>query len=1020
MTAARVDKAAEELRSDPGRTAGDGRDADASADPLRVVGIGASAGGLSALESFFENCPNDSGAAFVVIQHLSPKHESLMAGLLARRTSMPVTMIDTDSRIEPNHVYLIPPGAVMRVDAGVLRLSPRSEVLSLPIDIFFSSLAENYGRNSIGIVLSGTGSDGTRGAIAINEAGGLVLIQDPAEAKFDGMPMSVRRAGVVDASLPVSELAARALAHRTKPPSMLVPGTAEDQDFADAGPKRAVKAESEALDLIFEALNDASGVDFRAYKSTTILRRLGRRMQVRSVQNLKGYLELLLSSPEELDTLHRELLISVTRFFRDEEAFSALEERIVPRIVDGLGRHDMARVWVAGCATGEEAYSIAILLFEAFAQAGRSPQIKIFATDVNQTNLQHASAGTFPTSIAAEVSAARLERFFVQERDTFTVSPELRQALVFARHDLLRDPPFTRMDLVSCRNTLIYFRRDSQEAALRRLQYAVRNEGFLFLGSSETLVGAAHGFAAVDAQHKIFVRVGAREHAPLDLKAAAPQSGKRRAGQPSETARAVARSPEAALRPSEGPSRDHGGVVGAAVQALLDAWAPPSILVNERFEAVHFQGDLRPFLRTRSGRASFDLTRLLPEALGAVASVLVQKARDGAGPQASDRVDLCIEDVRYALRLHALPISSSQTDACVLLSFERLDPAGTTAGNPQEIDLAGVARARIDILEKQLDATRADLQATIQELETSNEELQATNEELMASNEELQSSNEELQSVNEEINTVNAEYQEKMALLNRLNADLSSMIRAVGLATIFLDDALLITRFSPDAVSVFKLRESDIGRPLGDITHRLKYPNLLEDIRRTIGSEERLEREVMTNDGEFFRVRIVPYPVRSSGHRGAVVTLMNVTVYRDLARLQGVIDALPEHVALLDGDGTIILTNSAWTRFARANGDSRLSRCGPGANYLDACRVSCTPDASDAGTEDARLAARARDGVKAILEGSSTSFSMEYPCHAPDRHRWFFMAAAPVAGAEFGAVVSHVEITSWYDERRED
>lgn len=1015
MTAAGTNQVRKTVRSDPEVSAADERHLDACADALRVVGIGASAGGLSALESFFENCPNDSGAAFVVIQHLSPKHESLMAGLLARRTSMPVTMIDADSQIEPNHVYLIPPGAVMRVDDGILRLSPRSEVLSLPIDIFFTSLAENYGRNSVGIVLSGTGSDGTRGAIAINEAGGLVLIQDPAEAKFDGMPLSVRRAGVVDASLPVSELASRALAHSTKPPSTLVHGRSEDQEPAETEPGTGVKAESDALDLIFEALNDATGVDFRAYKSTTILRRLGRRMQVRSLSSLKAYLELLLSSAEELDALHRELLISVTRFFRDEEAFAALEERVIPRIVDGLARDDMARVWVAGCATGEEAYSIAILLSEAFERVGRPPQVKIFATDVNPGNLQYASAGAYPSSIATEVSPARLERFFVKERDTFTVSPGLRQALVFARHDLLRDPPFTRMDLVSCRNTLIYFRRDSQDVALRRLQYAVRNDGFLFLGPSESLVTAAHGFAAVDAPHKIFVRVAAREHAPLDLTTPSPLSATRRTGHAFETVRSVGGSASSGSSPAKEPTREQGGVVGAAVQALLDTWAPPSIVVNERFEAVHFQGDLRPFLRPRSGKASFDLSRLLPEALGAIASVLVQKARDAAGPQVSDRLELCVDDVRHALRLHAIPLATPQTDACVMLCFERLDCDDDVSGKPQQLDLAAVARARIGILEEQLDATRLDLQATIQELETSNEELQATNEELMASNEELQSSNEELQSVNEEINTVNAEYQEKMALLNRLNADLSSMIRAVGLATIFLDDALLITRFSPDASAVFKLRESDIGRPLGDITHKLNYPNLLDDIRQTIGSEERLEREVTTNDGEFFRVRVVPYPVRASGHRGAVLTLMNVTVYRDLARLQGLIDALPEHVALLDLDGTIILTNSAWSRFARANGDPRLSRCGPGQNYLAACRIGPAPEMSP---EEARLAVRAHDGVKAVLEGTSPHFSMEYPCHSPEQHRWFFMTAAPVAGAEFGAVVSHIEITSWYDEQR--
>jgi len=988
-------------------------------DDLQVIGIGASAGGLAALETFFTSCPSNSGAAFVVIQHLSPKHESLMADLLGRRTSMPVTMIETDTRIKADHVYLIPPGAVMRLDDGMLRLFPRSEVLSLPIDIFFSSLAESYGRKSTGIILSGTGSDGTRGAIAINEAGGLVLTQDPSEAKFDGMPMSVQRAGVVDESLPAAELAARALQHHAKAPPIAVPETSESADKESERPAaRGIDAESAALELIFERLLDASGIDFRAYKSTTILRRLGRRMQVRQVGSLRDYLALLSGSEEELSALHRELLISVTRFFRDEEAFKSLEEKVMHRIVDGIGRHDTARVWIAGCSTGEEAYSLAIMLHEAFEALGRRPQIKIFATDVNQANLQFASAGAFPNSIAAEVSAERLERFFTQERDMLTVAPEIRQSLVFARHDLLRDPPFTRMDLVSCRNTLIYFRREAQANALRRLQYAVRSGGYLFLGTSETLVGYQSGFQPVDAHNKIFTRLTSAEPMVLDVQPATPLVQSRGPAVGPVVQKAAKDASRPANQAVSVRSIPNANVVDAAVQSLLDAWAPPSILVNNKFEAVHFQGDLRPYLIPRSGKASLDLARLMPETMVAVASVLIEEAIKENAPQSSEPVELNLRESAHPLRLHAVPVASSESGQYVLLSFEKLDVGGETASAPRTLDLAAVAQSRIEMLERQLDVTRADLQSTIEELETSNEELQATNEELMASNEELQSSNEELQSVNEEINTVNAEYQEKMALLNRLNGDLSSMIRAVGIATIFLDEALLITRFSPDASAIFKLRDGDVGRPLGDIAHRLKYPNLLSDIRATIRSENRCEREVMAEDGKLYRVRIVPYSIASTGHRGAVVTLMNVTVYRDLARLQGIIDALPEHVAVLDFDGTIVLTNQAWSRFARANGDPKLSRCGPGNNYLEVCRtVAGGPDEA---LEDEQVARRAYEGIKSILEGARPSFSMEYPCHSPDENRWFYMTAASVMGQEFGAVVSHIEITSWYESRISD
>ncbi|ARE38361.1 Chemotaxis protein methyltransferase [Rhodovulum sp. P5] len=975
-----------------------------------MIGIGASAGGLSALETFFETCPCDSGAAFVVIQHLSPKHESLMADLLSRRTRMPVKMLDTDSKIEPDHVYLIPPGAVMRVEGDVLKLSPRSEVLSLPIDIFFASMAENFGENAIGIVLSGTGSDGTRGSIAINAAGGLVLIQDPEEAKFDGMPLSVRRAGVADEVLPAAKLAERAILHHEHPTDLSLRPAPDAGGSPEAPPVTPVQAESDALEAIFDTLSDESGIDFRSYKSTTIMRRLGRRMQVRRVGSLRNYLDVLVNSAEELTALRRELLISVTRFFRDEESFKVLEERVIPRIVEGLSRHDTARVWVAGCSTGEEAYSIAMLLHEAFGAHTRTPQIKIFATDVNEDNLQFAAAGTYPSSIAAEVSPERLERFFTQDRETLTVSAELRQSLVFARHDLLADAPFTRMDLVSCRNTLIYFRRDAQERALKRLQYAVRHNGFLFLGNSESISATQNGFQSIDTTNKIFTRVSHDKRSGLDVSSGTAPAAGFRSGAAQGTGRQPMRhdTTEAAKRVEKGL------VVDTAMQALLDRWAPPSIIVNSRYEAVHFQGDLRPYMRTRSGKASLDLTRILPDTLAAVASVLARKAYETGAEVVSEPLEFKTDDTTRVVKVYASPVSDAGATTSVLLSFEPIHMAGETCSIPQQIDLAAVAQARIDILESQLDATRADLQSTIEELETSNEELQATNEELMASNEELQSSNEELQSVNEEINTVNAEYQEKVSLLNRLNGDLSSMIRAVGVATVFLDETLSITRFSPDACSVFKLRESDVGRPLEDIAHRLKYTTLIEDIHETIRTENRCEREVVGDDGELYRVRIVPYSIQTSGQRGAVLTIMNVTVYRDVARLQGIIDALPEHVAVLDFDGTIMLTNAAWTRFARANGDPNLNRSGPGANYLEICREAntCAPDMEKC--EDALSAARAYEGVKEILEGSRATFSLEYPCHSPEQERWFYMTAAPVVGREFAAVVSHIEITSWF------
>ncbi|BAQ67739.1 MCP methyltransferase/methylesterase, cheR/cheB with PAS/PAC sensor [Rhodovulum sulfidophilum] len=481
-------------------------------DAAAIIGIGVSTGGSPALETFFENCPAESGTAFVVIQDIPTKHESLTADLLAQRTRMSVEMIETDTRVRPDHVYLNPPGTVMRIEKGVLRLTPCDEGRSLPIDSFFTSLAEDCGGRASGILLSGTGSDATRGASAINAAGGLVLIQHPGDADFDSMPMSLRRAGIVDAELPVTDLARCALAHRQRSPQTPF-GAAPTTE--DARPDAKNGALSEEIEAILRALEEASGTDFRRYKSSTLLRRIGRRMQFLGQPDLQSYVRLMQSAPGEVAALTRELLISVTRFFRDEDAFRVIEDSVIPRIVETLPPGRTARVWVAGCSTGEEAYSIAILLHEAFHKAGRQPMVKVFATDINPDSLQFASAGNYPASLGAEIGPERLKRYFHTDGDRLQVTNALRQSLVFARHDLLSNPPFTRIDLVSCRNTLIYFRQD----ALLRLQYAIRKSGYLFLGSSETLSGLQNGFQPIDARHQVFIRGATQPSARFDLSA---------------------------------------------------------------------------------------------------------------------------------------------------------------------------------------------------------------------------------------------------------------------------------------------------------------------------------------------------------------------------------------------------------------------------------------------------------------------------------------------------------------------
>ncbi|KAA6182406.1 PAS domain-containing protein [Thiohalocapsa marina] len=959
-----------------------------------VVCIGASAGGLDALERFFSACPTDLGAAFVVVQHLSPDHKSMMSNLLARHTPMPVTMVEDDMPMAADHVYLIPPGAVLHVTPGHLHLTPKNpRGLTLPIDIFFASLADVYDRRAVGIVLSGTGTDGTRGAVAINAAGGFLMAQEPESAKFDGMPRSVIATGLVDAILPAEEIPARLLAHVRNLPY-------DDAEVEAASPPAAkvVRTQEEVLSALLRLLHQAGGIDFSDYKPNTVMRRIDRRMQVRHTPTLGQYYDLLEHDRDEIMTLRREMLISVTSFFRDPETFALLADEVIGPMVAGKGTGEPIRVWVAGVATGEEAYSIGMLFIEAFERAGRWPNLKIFATDVDQQCVEAAGIGQYPESAAAELSPERLERFFAKKDDRFVVRNELRQCIVFARHNLLSDPPFTRMDLVVCRNTLIYFNSAAQGHALRSLQYAIRDGGALLLGSSESLSAASQGLQTISAKHKLFRRVGAMVPPFVD--------------------RASTRLRHRQLPGKSPPDKQHrltphASVATQGASRLLSLFCPPAMVVDRSHQVVHLFGDVNAYLWTRAGAASLDINRMLPERLTPVASALLYKAAREGSSIVSDLLQVTLQNgEQRRLRLSAHPLRPDDEECLMLLCFEAVgsgSAADAAAGLPATaaVDVNAETMARLGILEQELAATRESLQATIEELETSNEELQATNEELMASNEELQSSNEELQSVNEEMSTVNAEFQEKMLVLNRVNADLDSMAKAAGVATIFLDADLHITRFSPEATHLFKLRDADAGRHLGDIAHVLNYPELLQDLQRTLSMQRLVETEKSTADEtKTYLIRILPYQVPSTPIHGVVATFVDVTAFHDARRLQAIIDGLPEHVAVLDHAGTIIMVNAAWQRFARANGDPMLRRSGLGVNYLEVCRSGSA--AEDGTAREAYL------GVRGVLEGSLPLFGMEYPCHSPTEERWFLMNVAPVMSQDIGAVVSHIDISRWH------
>jgi two-component system, chemotaxis family, CheB/CheR fusion protein len=925
--------------------------------PRYVVAIGASAGGLDALERLFDKLPADSGAAFVVIQHLSPDHKSIMDSLLARHTAMPVVTVTHNMRMLANSVYLIPAGSLMQLEGDRFLLTPKSpRILTLPIDVFFQSLAANYKEFSVGVVLSGTGSDGTRGAGAINEAGGVLMAQQPESAKFDGMPRSIISTGLVDVILPIEAIAERIYSHViTQGKSDLALHSTMHEGVQDTI--------EQTYSRLLALLNQVGGINFADYKAGTVMRRIERRMAVRQVNSLEEYLVILSADESEVLTLRRELLIPVTSFFRDPDAYEALKTQVVSELLARKSEDRNIRVWCAGTSTGEEAYSIAMLFLECFEEAKYWPSLKIFATDVNQENIDVGSAGIYPESIMAELSPEQLDRFFQRRENHFVVKNELRQRIVFAKHNLLVDPPFTKMDLVVCRNVLIYFKPDAQMRVLNRLQFALKPNSFLFLGSSESLGTLQDDFEIISQRQKIW-RVIKSNSSPLEL--GFPMDGRR------ENGTVLAKSTQAlhALNRS---------VVQRGYDALIKAFSPPAaVLVSANLQVLHSYGQVNRFMLFRPGQASLELSRFLPEALSPVASALLYKTLREGTSTTSDLVRLQLpnaaqDSAKVAVRLSAWPVAAREDESkksqMALLVFEEVTEFWRSQ-SPQTVDVEFETNERMQVLQHELAATRESLQATIEELETSNEELQATNEEMMASNEELQSSNEELQSVNEELNTVNSEYQEKIEILNRVNADLDNLAKVVASGTIFVDEELHVSRFSPDATEIFKLRQSDLGRPLSDISHILNYPSMADDLKLAIETSEMQERNVAGGDKSYL-VKMLPYQVPSSSKRGLVINFIDVTSVRQAHKLQKVLDASFASKAVMAENGEIILCNGSWRHGSSIfDADCNPSAVSLGANYLDYFKDSKLDWAQKVYAEITAIGAGQRESAILNFEGN--------------------------------------------------
>ncbi len=863
-----------------------------------IAGIGASAGGLEPLEDFFRNAVPDSGIAYVVVQHLSPEFESLMGELLARKTDLPIQRAESGMPIEADHIYLISPKKDMTVEDDRLILVDRddTETLHLPIDTFFRSLASNVGQRAIAVVLSGSGSDGSRSLVNVAEAGGLTVAQDPATAKFDGMPRSAINTGFVDWILPPDKMPA-ALARYVIDPEQnrALPGVPDQESSTDI------------VNDIMRMLRERFKLDFSYYKRSTITRRIERRLLIGRYDSIESYASRLHNDPTELQHLYQDLLICVTEFFRDEEAFNTLQTEAIDKILQQKKPGDAVRVWVAGCATGEEAYSIAMLIHERAEVLGLDLNLKLFATDIYAGSLEVASQGRYPEEIVNRLAPDRRDRYFTFDDGLYIIRPEIRQCIVFSQHNLIEDAPFTRVDLLSCRNLLIYLEPETQRKVLSLFHFALRVGGTLFLGASETLGAIASEFDVVDGHWKMFTK---RRHMQL------PHIERISAGLRNTPNRNAAM----ALRTPKSPNLIH------AYDALLDDVVPAGILTDREGQVLHVFGAMENYFSARTGRPTSALPVLVRPELKLAINAALQRTSDGEQAVALGPFSISVDDELKPVTISCKALSGRGQHELHAYRFFRFDHPHTQIAEHHEappidrlatINIDAVADERIQTLETELQQSREHLQSVIEELETSNEELQSTNEELVSSNEELQSTNEELHSVNEELYTVNAEYQQKIVELTELSNDINNLISSTEIGLVFLDPELTIRRFTPAIRGAFNLRATDIGRPISDISHNLKDVDVLSYVRDVQEDAEEREEQVVTADGTPFLMRVRPYRDEKERIAGVVLTFIDLTQVRSSEaalrqseqRFRTVVENSPNALLMVDERGTIALAN---------------------------------------------------------------------------------------------------------------
>jgi two-component system, chemotaxis family, CheB/CheR fusion protein len=866
-----------------------------------VVAVGASAGGLDAFSQILDRLPPSPNVAFVFVQHLSPQHESALPTLLSARTSLPVVQATDGLQIEANHVYVMPPNVHMEVVDGHLNLLPRPHDRSqfTPIDAFFESLARWAQERAIGVILSGTASDGSIGIGEIKAVGGITIAQTPDSARYDGMPRAAIATGMVDLVLSPKDIAEHISHVREHPYLVRKAGEVADE----LGP-----TEDQFREL-FGMLRRASGIDFKQYKTPTVKRRLLRRMALHRLTDVDAYLRYMRDHAPEAGALCQDLLIHVTRFFRDPDSFKALQVHVLPEITTG---DDPLRIWVPGCATGEEAYSIAIVLMEALGDRVAERKVQIFATDVSDVSIDQARSGTYPSSIAADVSPERLKRFFTKADGGYRVSKILRDMCVFARHDLARDPPFSRLDLVVCRNVLIYLDVALQKRLISVFHYALKSRGFLMLGAAET-TGPQAAFSLVDKKWRLYKKSPVEAVVTFAL--------------PHETVPAVR--PRRQAPPPSGP--EGRPVQEEANRIVLDKYGPPGVVVDNNFDIIHFRGHTGPYLEAASGEPSLNVLKMARGGLLYPLRSALNTARRKRRAVRKEEVLVQRNGDWRAVNLEVLPLLTSRGDYFLVL-FETPGAPAPTKGKRALAARGKEARpvvsdGRVADLRRELAASREYLQSIIQELEAANEELQSANEEILSSNEELQSTNEELdtakeelQSTNEELNTVNEELHSRNDELARVNSDLVNLLGSVDLPIVIVGEDMAIRRFTPAAERLFNLISGDVGRPIGQINPNIVADNFQDLIRMTIHGIDSQEQEVQDREGRWYSLRIRPYKGVDNRLDGAVVTAIDIDDARRYQRqversrdyFMKIVETVSQPLVVLDDDFRVRTANSSF------------------------------------------------------------------------------------------------------------